>query len=240
MRLAIPPSWTELRLSEYKGLSQALLVPGTEVLSERSSPLGLLTVVRSPTIPFRHASGLSLNSPVEPPVQLGVFIDGDRLSAITAFDGRREPLAYLDYTTAALPYHLVERPRVLILGAGGGSDLLLALCHDAARIDAIELGPEFVRLVKETYADFAGHLYDRPEVQVIVGEARGFVVGSGERYDLIELPLLNSFATAAAGNLSLSESYIYTVEAFEAYRAAGVRTAIWRSRAGWNCHRATA
>ena len=215
--LAIPPSWTELRLSEYKGLAQALLVPGAEVVSELSSPLGLLTVVRSPTIPFRHAPGLSLNNPVEPPIQLGVFTDGDGLSAITAFDGRLEPLAYLDYTTAALPYHLVERPHVLVLGAGGGSDMLLGLYHSAAHIDAIELNPQLVGLVKETYADFAGYLYDRPEVRVVVAEARGFVAGSGEQYDLITLPLLDSFATAAAGTHSLSESYIYTVEAFEAY-----------------------
>ena len=75
-------------------------------------------VLRSPTIPFRHAPGLSLNNPVEPPPQLGVFTDGDGLSTITAFDGRLEPLAYLDYTTAALPYHLLERPHVLLLGVG--------------------------------------------------------------------------------------------------------------------------
>jgi spermidine synthase len=210
------PSWVSLRLSEYKGLSQALLVPGAEVLAERSTPLGLLTVVSSSAIPFRHVPGLSLNSPIEPPSQLGVFTDGDGLSAITAFDGRIERLAYLDYTTAALPYHLVERPRVLILGAGGGADVLLALYHAAAQVEAVELDPEFVRLVKQTYADFAGHLYDRAEVSVIVAEARGFVAGSGERYDLIELPLVDSFATAA-GTLGLAESYIYTVEAIEAY-----------------------
>src|SRR6202022_3416841 len=215
--LAIPHSWTGLRLSEYKGLSQALLVPGAEVLTERSSPFGLLTVLRSPTIPFRHAPGLSLNNPVEPPPQLGVFTDGDGLSAITAFDGRREPLAYLDYTTAALPYHLVSHPRVLILGAGGGAEVLLALYHGAPDVDAIELNPQFVGLVKETYADFAGRLYDRAEVRVIVAEARGFVAGSSERYDLIELPLVDSFATAAAGTLSLAESYLYTVEALEGY-----------------------
>jgi spermidine synthase len=215
--LMIPHSWTGLRLSEYKGLSQALLVPGAEVLTERSSPLGLLTVLRSPTIPFRHAPGLSLNNPVEPPPQLGVFTDGDGLSTITAFNGRLEPLAYLDYTTATLPYHLLERPHVLILGAGGGAEVLLALYHGAPEIDAIELNPQFVRLVKETYADFAGRLYDRAEVRVILAEARGFVAGSDERYDLIELPLVDSFATAAAGTLSLAESYIYTVEAFAAY-----------------------
>ena len=57
---------------------------------------------------------------------------------------------------SALPYHLLERPAVLILGAGGGADVLLALYHNAAPIDAVELNAQVVRLVRATYADFAG------------------------------------------------------------------------------------
>ncbi|MEN8197803.1 MAG: SAM-dependent methyltransferase, partial [Pseudomonadota bacterium] len=127
-----PASWTALRLSPYKSLSMALQVPGTELLGETSSPLGLLTVIRSPKVPFRHAPGLSLNNVIEPPPQLGVFTDGDGMTAITAFDGDLRPLAYLGFTTAALPYHLLEKPRTLILGAGGGGDVLQALFHEAA------------------------------------------------------------------------------------------------------------
>ena len=78
-------------------------MPGAEVEVERSSPLGLLSVVRSPEIPFRHAPGLSLNNLIEPAAQVGVFTDGEGLSPITAFDGDLEPLAYLDFTTAACP-----------------------------------------------------------------------------------------------------------------------------------------
>ena len=214
---AVPTSWTALRFSEYKELAQALLIPGTEVVREESSPLGLLTVIRSPRIPFRYAPGLSLSNTIEPPPQLGVFTDGGGLSPITAFDGGLEPLAYLDYTSAALPYHLVERPEALIIGAGGGADALLALYHHAARIDAVELNPQSVRLVGNTFADFAGHLYDRPDVHVRLAEGRGFVAGVRRHYDVIQLPLLDSFAAAAAGTLSLSESYIYTVEAFQEY-----------------------
>ena len=214
---ALPPSWTALHPSEYKGLSQALLVPGAQVLVEDSSPLGLLTVVSSPTVPLRHAPGLSLNNATEPPAQLGVFTDGDGLTAITAFDGRREPLAYLDFTPAALPYHLLEKPDVLILGAGGGADILLALLHGAATIDAVELNPQLVRLVAERFSAFAGHLYERPGVRMHVAEARSFVAGGRNRYDVIQIPLLNSFAAAAAGTHSLSESYVYTIEAFEQY-----------------------
>src|SRR5918995_176290 len=133
---ALPPAWTVLQLSPYKGLSQALRVPGANIEVERSSPLGLLSAVRSPEIPFRHAPGLSLNNLIEPAAQIGVFTDGDGLSPITAFGGDLEPLAYLDFTTAALPYHLLERPEVLVLGAGGGAHALPALYHDAHRVDA--------------------------------------------------------------------------------------------------------
>src|SRR5262249_5967659 len=93
----------------------------------------------------------------------------------------------------------------------------LALYHHAARIDAIELNPQFARLVGDTFADFAGHIYSRPDVQVRLAEGRGFVAGARQPYDVIQLPLLDSFAAARAGTLSVSESYIYTVEAFVEY-----------------------
>ena len=147
---ALPDAWTALQLSPYKGLRQALQVPGAAIETERSSPLGLLSAVRSPKIPFRHVPGLSLNNTIEPPAQIAVFTDGDGLSPITAFDGGLAPLAYLDLTTSALPYHLLERPEVLILGAGGGADVLSAVWHGAARIDAVELNPQFASLVRDT------------------------------------------------------------------------------------------
>jgi spermidine synthase len=217
MAFALPPAWIALQLSPYKDLSQALRVPGAEVGLERSSPLGLLSAVRSPQIPFRDAPGLSLNNLIEPAEQIGVFTDGEALSPITAFDGDLRRFAYLDFTTAALPYHLLDRPRVLVLGAGGGADVLLALYHDARSIDAVELNPQLIDLVRGPYADFAGHLYDRPDVRVHVGEARGFVAASADRYDLIQIPLLDAFAAAAAGTVSLSESFVYTIEAFGTY-----------------------
>jgi spermidine synthase len=217
MAFTLPSAWTALQLSPYKGLNQALRVPGAAVEVERSSPLGLLSAVRSPQIPFRHAPGLSLNNLIEPAAQIGVFTDGEGLSPITAFDGDLRPFRYLDFTTAALPYHLLNRPRVLVLGAGGGAEVLLALYHAARSIDAVELNPQLVDLVRGRYAEFAGHLYERPEVRVQVGEARGFVGASADRYDLIQIPLLDAFAAAAAGTVSLNESFVYTIEAFETY-----------------------
>jgi hypothetical protein len=217
--LWLPPGLTALRthVSQYKGLSMALQVPEARVIEERSSPLGLLTLVESPTIPFRQAPGLSLNNLTEPPPQLGLFTDADSLTTITRFTGDLEPFAYLDFTTTAAPYHLLPAPKTLILGAGGGEQVLLALYHGAPRIDAVELNPQLIDLVAYEHADFAGNIYAHPAVEMHLGEARSFVARTDEEFDLIQIPLLTSFGAAAAGTQSLHESYAYTVEAMSEY-----------------------
>ena len=91
LAFGVPSDWARLDPSEYKELSQTLQIGGTRVVAERSSPLGMVTVVESPQVPFRHAPGLSLNAPAEPPPQLGVFVDGDGPSALVRYDGRPEP-----------------------------------------------------------------------------------------------------------------------------------------------------
>ena len=217
LAFALPADWTRLRPSEYKDLSQTLSIGGTRVVAERSSPIGLIDVVESASIPFRHAPGLSLNAAMEPPPQLGVFVDGDGPSALAQFDGRTEPLEYLDYLTSALPYHLLDRPRVLVLGAGAGADVLQALYHRASAIDAVELNPQVLDLVEHQFADYSGRPYSAPAVRVHIGEARGFVAGHGDRYDLIQVALLDAFGASSAGLHALSESYLYTVEALDEY-----------------------
>lgn len=217
---ALRLSGAELRPVDYKGLPLALRVAGAETVEQRSSPLGLLTVLRNPVIPFRHAPGLSLGSPVPVPEQRAVFTDGDGMSVINRWDGARDSLAFLDWVPSALPYHLLpDRPKVLVLGAGGGSEVLQGIYHQAARIDAVELNAQMTGLVKGPYGDFAGHLYERPEVRVHTAEARGFVAASPETYDLIQLALLDAFNTSSAGLYGLNESYLYTVEALQTYLA---------------------
>ena len=71
-------------------------------------------------------------------------------------------LACLGPLTSALPYHLKTPQTVLILGAGGGSDVLQARRHAARRIDAVELNPQIATLVRRDFAAFSGNLYDRP------------------------------------------------------------------------------
>jgi SAM-dependent methyltransferase len=210
----LPQAWIEPAMSPYKELSQTLRIPQARVVEQRSSPLGLVSVVESARVPLRHAPGLSLTATAEPPPQLGVFTDGEGLTALTRFDGRRDSLAHLDQISSALPYHLLRRPRVLVLGAGAGADVLQAHYHGARQIDAVELNPQVVDLVRRRFADFAGGIYSTI-ARVHVAEARGFVAASEDRYDLIQVALLDSFSASSAGLYALSENYLYTVEALQ-------------------------
>lgn len=206
-----------LVLSPYKGLSQILRVPGARIVVERSSPLGLISVVESQQRPLHHAPGLSLMAPAGPPMQLGVFTDGDGLTAITQAGGGRQSFNYLDRLTWAAPYHLLQPQRVLILGAGGGSTVRQALYHNVPTIDAVELNPQLVELVRRNYRSYSANLYAAENVHVHVAEARGFIAGSTDLYDLIQVGLVDAYGASATGLYALNESYLYTVEALQTY-----------------------
>lgn len=213
----IPASWIQLNASPYKDLTQTLRISGTRIVEQRSSPLGLISVVESTRIPLRHAPELSLNALTEPPPQLGLFIDGNGPSAITQLANDKTNLNYLDFMTSALPYHLKQTDKLLVLGAGGGTAVLQGLQLGAKQIDAVELNPQVIDLVREQYGDYAGNIYKDERVQLINKEARGFLSANDKPYDLIQLPILDSFNASATGLFSLSEDYLYTTEAFKLY-----------------------
>ena len=106
---------------------------------------------------------------------------------------------------------------MLVLGAGAGGDVLQALYHAASAVDAVELNPDVIGLVQQTFGAFSGRPYTSPGVQVHVGEARGFVAATRNRYDLIQIALIDGFGASSAGLYALAESYLYTVESLQAY-----------------------
>ena len=206
----------EIRISPYKGLSSTLNFPDAEILSNRYSPLGTLHVARSKSI--RAVPGLSIRSEYSIPPQLGLFTDADAMTAITHFGGDISELAFLDDTISAVAYHLIDKPRVLVLGAGGGSDVLNALYHDADSVDAVELNPQVIDLVTHQHRDFSGQIFGAVAlypVNVHIAEARGFIRSTRKKYDLIQIAMLDSLGAAASGTHSLNENYLYTVEAIE-------------------------
>lgn len=215
--LFAPQNWKTLHISPYKELRQLLRIPGTRIIDRFSSPIGYIDVVESAKTPLRHAPGLSLNADAEPPGQLAVFTDADNMTALTRYNGGPQSIAYLDQTTAALPFHLHKPEHLLILGVGTGTDLLQARLFGVEDIDAVELNGQLLRYIRDKHDAFSGGIFSSDNIKLHIGEARGFVAASRQHFDMIEIALLDAFGASSAGLYALSENYLYTVEALREY-----------------------
>ncbi|MGQ9631218.1 MAG: SAM-dependent methyltransferase [bacterium] len=212
-----PPSAFDIRPIPYKDLPMLLRFPNTRILATRWNAMSRVDVVESPHI--HHAPGLSLRYQEMIPPQLGVTVDADSLTAITQFDGDLSKIRFVDYMTSAAAYSLFRSPNVVIVGGGGGMDVLAALYNRASKVTVVELNPIIVGIVGEDYRDFAGNIYGDERVRVAIDDGRSFLRRSRESYDIIQMSLLDSQAAAVSGAYSLNESYLYTVEAFIEYYA---------------------
>jgi len=146
---------------------------------------------------------------------LNIYMDGGAGSYMFRFDGDFRRLFFLRREAAFFPYYFGMRDRVLILGPGGGADVLYALMTGWRQVEGVEINPAIVQLVRE-YGEYNGRIYDRRNVQVHVGDGRNYLERSRQTYDLIALPLVYA-ETADLVGYALLENYLFTREAFAAY-----------------------
>ena len=114
----------------------------------------------------------------------------------------------------------VLRPRgdYAIIGPGGGVDVLRALANGSPSVTGIEINPIIVDdIMRDRWADYSYHLYDRPDVHIHVGDGRSWVRNAREKFDVVQMTLVDTWASTAAGAFALSENNLYTVEAFREY-----------------------
>ncbi len=145
-----------------------------------------------------------------------LFIDSDAETSILRWDGRRESLAKGSAWFRAFPFRLVDNPRVLVIGPGGGTDVALAIACGSPLVTAVEMNPLIVRCVRGFGAE-AGNLYDHPNVRLVMDEGRNFIQRTPEKFDFILMGFVDSWASVASGGLSLTENYLYTRDAIAAY-----------------------
>jgi SAM-dependent methyltransferase len=114
----------------------------------------------------------------------------------------------------------VLRPRgdYAVIGPGGGVDVLRALANGSPSVTGIEINPIIVNdIMRRRWADWSYHLYDQPEVHIHVGDGRSWVRNAREKFDVVQMTLVDTWASTAAGAFALSENNLYTVEAFREY-----------------------
>jgi spermidine synthase len=196
----------EINISPYKDLNSQLRYENSSILFTQWNSFSRVDVIRSRGI--KYAPGLSAKFEGEIPKQLGLTIDGGGLNAITSYNNTK----FIDFLPMTLPYKLKKRNKVLILNAGGGLGILMALKNEANSIEAVEMNPIVVGAVGR-FKGISGDIYSK--VHTKIDEPRNFVRGSRENYDLIEIPLSGSVGTYSL--YSLNENYLFTVEGFEDY-----------------------
>ena len=152
-----------------------------------------------------------------------LYMDIDSAASTPILKGSGNPAdaSYLRYELTAIGYHLVERPggfTALVIGPGGGRDLLSALVFGATRVDGVEINPIIAHDVMLTkFREYSGGVYAHPRVSIHVDDGRSFVRRSESRYDVIQASLVDTWAATAAGAYTLTENSLYTKEAFGEY-----------------------
>ena len=185
-----------IALREAKGLSEAGIV------FSRWNSFSRVTVTRT-----------------DNPDRMLIFIDSDAATWLLKdgpdLERHREHRGRIE----SLAYHLGGRDKVLVIGPGGGVDVVIARLFGATDTTAVELNPLVARDVmsSEPFLSYSGRLYEQPGVHLVVDEGRSFLRRSREHYDLILATMVDTWAATAAGAFALSENNLYTVEAFSDY-----------------------
>ena len=148
-------------------------------------------------------------------------IDSAASTPILKGTGKLEDAEYLRYELTALAYHLVERPegfQALVIGPGGGRDLLSALVFGASHVDGVEINPIIARdVMLADFREYSGGIYAHPKVSAHIDDGRSFIRRSSAKYDVIQASLVDTWAATAAGAYTLTENSLYTSEAFGEY-----------------------
>ncbi len=125
-----------------------------------------------------------------------------------------------DLMSAAPAIANVLRPHgdYAIIGPGGGVDVLRAVANGSPSVTAIEINPLIANnVMRGGYADYSYHLYELPQVHMNVADGRSWIRSSKDKYDVIQMTLVDTWASTAAGAFALSENNLYTLEAFREY-----------------------
>ena len=151
-----------------------------------------------------------------------VVIDADASTYIMNADLSHWQGTEWEHNLMAAPPALanVLRPHgeFAIIGPGGGVDVLRAVANGSPSVTGIEINPIIATtIMRERYADYSQHLYERPDVHIHVTDGRSYLRSATQHFDVVQMTLVDTWASTAAGAFALSENNLYTVEAFREY-----------------------
>ena len=183
------------------------------------TPISVVQVFKGPSPGWRYGdTGLAIHYRKDFPKQKGIIIDAYAQSAFTDWhDQNMRSLDFYPFCSTSVAYLLCQKPRVLVIGIGGGIDILRALYFGGESVTGVELNGVLIDLLRGPYRDFTGDLAHHPRVTLVKDEGRSYVKHSSEEFDIIQINYTDTWSASASGALALAENFIYTTEAIQDY-----------------------
>src|SRR5262245_33347528 len=211
-----------LRIGEQASLLRVEWVKGgrePKPLFEKWNSFSRVTVFGDPTqLVAPRGWGQSDTYPADRRIhQLELLIDANAATVLTEFDGRLEMIDHLKYDVTNMAHWLRRDARVLVVGAGGGRDVLSALAFQQRGVLGVEINGSLLDIRNGYFGGFTGHLQRDPRVTFVNDEARSYIARERERFDILQISLIDTWAATGAGAFVLSEHSLYTTEAWELF-----------------------
>jgi spermidine synthase len=149
--------------------------------------------------------------------QLYLNIDSGAATVITKFNGDLNTVEHLKYDVTALAHYLRRPASVLVIGVGGGRDILTSLVFAQPHVTGVEINPDILRLLTRRFGQYWGALQNNPSVTLVNDEARSYIARSPEKYGIIQASLIDTWAATSAGAYVLTENGLYTKEAWTTF-----------------------
>ncbi len=147
-----------------------------------------------------------------------IKIDAGAATLISSLRDEKPGLHRGQITALALDMFETPPDDVLIIGPGGGRDVLFALSAGAKRITGVEINPIIgEHIMQDRYLAVSGGLYRDPRVKIVIDEGRSFIRRQDKKFDMIQASLVDTWAASGAGAFALTENTLYTIEAFHDY-----------------------
>ncbi len=188
-------------------------------LYEKWNSFSRVTVFGDPTQPTAPAGwGVSATFRPERGVrQLSLLIDASAGTVLTGYDGNPADLEHLKYDVTNLVHYVRQGARVLVIGVGGGRDVLSAVLFGQRSVLGVEINQDIIGTVNGKFGGFTGHLDRLPQVRFVNDEARSYIARQTERFDIIQISLIDTWAATSAGAFVLTENSLYTAEAWKLF-----------------------
>jgi hypothetical protein len=162
--------------------------------------------------------GLSTTLPADRRArELHLDIDSYAGTELTRFSGSPADVDHLRYDVTNVVHYLRPSSRVIVVGTGGGRDVLSSLAFNQRSVKGVEINEGIISLVNGRFGDFTGHLDRDPRVTFVNDEARSYIARLNERADIIQISLIDTWAATASGAFVLTENSLYTVDAWRIF-----------------------